>query len=129
VSRTSNLTDSSHLKEFNGTIECELPNQKLYEFTGNLAVEGDDSKLPIGPDQILLRGSLLQNTNWIYGVVIYTGHDSKIMMNSSTPPFKRSMVEKTTNTQILLLFVSLLVICFFSAVCSEMWYVGLLYVF
>lgn len=37
------------------------------------------SEIPVGPDQILLRGSLLQNTKWVYGVVIYTGHETKIM--------------------------------------------------
>lgn len=32
--------------------------------------------------QIALRGSNLANTNWIIGVVLYTGKDTKLMMNS-----------------------------------------------
>ena len=39
-----------------------------------------NSESPIGPDQILLRGSLLKNTKWVYGVVIYTGQETKLMM-------------------------------------------------
>lgn len=50
------------------------------------------------------------------------GHESKLMMNSSTPPFKRSQVEKSTNTQILCLFATLFVIALFSAICSEIWH-------
>ena len=42
-------------------------------------------------------------------------------MNSTKPPFKRSHVEKTTNTQILLLFLLLLIISFISTVASLLW--------
>ena len=37
------------------------------------------STMPLGPDQILLRGAQLRNTQWIHGVVVYTGHDTKLM--------------------------------------------------
>jgi magnesium-transporting ATPase (P-type) len=33
----------------------------------------------IDANQILLRGSQLRNTKWIIGLVIYTGHDTKLM--------------------------------------------------
>lgn len=35
--------------------------------------------MPLGPDQILLRGAQLRNTQWVHGVVVYTGHDTKLM--------------------------------------------------
>lgn len=35
--------------------------------------------VPLGPDQILLRGAQLRNTQWVHGVVVYTGHDTKLM--------------------------------------------------
>ncbi len=100
LNKTSHLLDSIHLSSFSATIECEGPNQHLYEFSGNLKISNEQSVIPIGSDQILLRGSLLQNTKWVYGIVIYTGHETKLMMNSSSPPFKRSQVEKTMNTQV-----------------------------
>lgn len=34
------------------------------------------------------------------GIVIYTGHDSKLMLNSTSAPLKRSHVEKVTNNQV-----------------------------
>lgn len=37
------------------------------------------STVPLGPDQILLRGAQLRNTQWIHGIVVYTGHDTKLM--------------------------------------------------
>lgn len=42
----------------------------------------------LGPDQILLRGAALRNTAWAFGVVIYTGHDTKLMRNSTSAPLK-----------------------------------------
>lgn len=38
-----------------------------------------NSPAPLGPDQVLLRGAQLRNTQWVVGIVVYTGHDSKLM--------------------------------------------------
>lgn len=76
---------------------------------------------PLGPDQILLRGSLLRNTSWIFGVVIYTGHDTKLMKNSALAPLKRSNVDKMTNTQILLLFGVLFTMCVICCIFNVFW--------
>jgi phospholipid-transporting ATPase len=43
---------------------------------------------------MLLRGSSLKNTEWIYGVIVYTGHETKIMKNSVKSKAKLSKLEK-----------------------------------
>jgi phospholipid-transporting ATPase len=37
------------------------------------------SPVPIGPNQLLLRGTQVRNTQWIIGIVIYTGSETKFM--------------------------------------------------
>lgn len=74
--------------------------------------------LSIGPDQIVLRGAKLQNTTWIFGQVVYTGHETKLMKNSTAAPLKRSTVDKLTNNQIIMLFILLIIVAFFSSVFS-----------
>ena len=46
---------------------------------------------------MLLKGSSLRNTEFIYGVCVYTGHDTKIMKNSSSSVIKRSKNQKQLN--------------------------------
>ena len=76
------MTSSIHLKDLVGTIECEIPNRNLYDFAGTFKVNSVAFPIPLGPDQILLRGSQLKNTEWIYGIVIYSGQETKLMMVS-----------------------------------------------
>uniref|UniRef100_A0A7N6FEE1 Phospholipid-transporting ATPase n=1 Tax=Anabas testudineus TaxID=64144 RepID=A0A7N6FEE1_ANATE len=72
-------------------------------------------------NQILLRGAQLRNTQWVHGVVVYTGHDTKLMQNSTRPPLKLSNVERITNFQILVLFGCLLAISLVCSVGQTIW--------
>ena len=45
-----------------------------------------------GDKQLLYRGARLKNTKWILGLVIYTGKNSKIMMNSDSSSEKMSQI-------------------------------------
>ncbi|KAJ0962834.1 hypothetical protein J5N97_027956 [Dioscorea zingiberensis] len=89
---TSNLQDDSSFQNFKAVIKCEDPNANLYTFVGSL--EYQDQQYPLSPQQLLLRDSKLRNTDYVYGVVIFTGHDTKVMQNATNPPSKRSKVEK-----------------------------------
>ncbi|KAF9432891.1 hypothetical protein BGZ76_010179 [Entomortierella beljakovae] len=102
-----------------GSIRSEQPNNSLYTFEGTLLLSntnGNSKELPLDPTQILLRGAQLRNTTWIYGVVVFTGHETKLMRNASATPIKRTSVEEMTNTQILFLFVILLIMSLVSAI-------------
>lgn len=57
--------------------------------------------MPLGPDQILLRGAQLRNTQWVHGIVVYTGHDTKLMQVSpSHLIFKRIWVKHGSQQRI-----------------------------
>lgn len=106
-------------------VECDPPDPRLYEFEGKLFMPNGDEAFPLGPDNLLLRGAKLKNTSWIFGVVLYTGHESKLMINSfAEAPIKQSRLEKLTNIQILWLVFILLTTGFISAVFSQIWTSG-----
>ncbi|CAO2840231.1 unnamed protein product [Amaranthus hypochondriacus] len=111
---TSPMDDDSSFKEFKGVIKCEDPNPNLYTFVGNLEYERE--VFPIDPNQILLRDSKLRNTAFVYGVVIFTGHDSKVMQNATESPSKRSGIEKKMDHIIYILFSVLVLISLASSV-------------
>ncbi|XP_039607307.1 probable phospholipid-transporting ATPase IA isoform X4 [Polypterus senegalus] len=117
---TSEIKDIDSLMRLSGRMECESPNRHLYDFVGNIRLEGH-STTPLGPDQILLRGAQLRNTQWIHGIVVYTGHDTKLMQNSTKPPLKLSNVERITNIQILILFGCLLGISLICSIGQSIW--------
>ncbi|KAI4314247.1 hypothetical protein L6164_027175 [Bauhinia variegata] len=102
--------------EFKGEIQCEQPNNSLYTFTGNLIFQ--NQTLPLSPNQILLRGCSLRNTEYVVAVVIFTGHETKVMMNAMNVPSKRSTLERKLDKLILALFATLFVMCFIGAVGS-----------
>jgi len=86
-------------------LKCEPPNNAIYKFEGTCKVAQCEEEIPLGADNVLLRGSRLRNTEWIIGVVVYQGHDSKIMMNSAKAKYKFSKLEKSMNKTIIVTFV------------------------
>ncbi|KAK9729690.1 hypothetical protein K7432_000095, partial [Basidiobolus ranarum] len=69
------------------------------------------SAVPISISNTLLRGHVIRNTSFVIGVAIFTGGDTKILLNSGATPSKRSKIEKTMNRQVIVNFVILLVLC------------------
>ncbi|KAG7563826.1 P-type ATPase A domain superfamily [Arabidopsis suecica] len=107
-------SDEESIKNFRAVIKCEDPNEHLYSFVGTLNFEG--MQYPLSPQQILLRDSKLKNTDYVYGVVVFTGHDTKVMQNATDPPSKRSKIEKKMDQIIYILFSILIVIAFTGSV-------------
>ncbi|XP_052793334.1 probable phospholipid-transporting ATPase IA isoform X2 [Mya arenaria] len=118
--QTAKLLKKEDLSDLIGLIECEPPNRHLLDFVGNIRPSSRQT-IPLGPDQLLLRGAMLRNTNWVFGIVVYTGHESKLMLNSTSAPLKRSTVEKVTNLQILFLFGILLLLSLICTVANQIW--------
>lgn len=67
------------LFEFKGTIICEPPNSRLYQFTGNLVM--GNKTLSLNPSCVLLRGCSLRNTERVFGAVIYAGACGAVQWN------------------------------------------------
>ena len=88
--------------DLNGTIEYQLPNASVNAFAGVFTTLSGGSGAPkfarsdcvLNDKQQLLRGSCLRNTKWILGLVVYTGEESKVAMNSKETPEKMSNLEK-----------------------------------
>ena len=100
------VKDSQTAQEFYANIECDMPNYLLYNFNGFVEINGQLS--PLENKQILLRGCILRNTHWVIGVVVYTGLETKLMMNSSSSRSKVSSLEIRLNNKLLTVFLIML---------------------
>ncbi|CAD8142403.1 unnamed protein product [Paramecium pentaurelia] len=121
-------------------VHYDKPNPYLYKFNGTITMppdhysDGDQSRdsiinydalhrkvYQLDEVNFILRGCSLRNTHWIYGLVVYTGFDTKIMLNSTKARPKSSTLESQMNFFIILVFFIQLVICLFSAQYSVFW--------
>jgi phospholipid-transporting ATPase len=105
----------------NGVIRCERPNRNIYGFHANLEIDG--KRVSLGPANIVLRGCELKNTAWTVGVVVYAGKDTKVMLNSSGAPSKRSRLESHMNKETLILSAILIALCSVVSILNGIWLV------
>jgi phospholipid-transporting ATPase len=101
------------------TVLCEHPNSSIHSFNGTLVY--DDREVAVDASNFLLRGSAVRNTTWCIGVVVYTGSQSKIVLNSRGAPSKMSTIEKTMNNLIYVIFSAQVLLSTISLVCYIVW--------
>ena len=66
-------------------------------------------------------GLFLDTAGWIYGIAVYTGHQTKVMKNSLKSRPKKSRIELATNGYIILTVLIQVTVCLFSAVYDCLW--------
>ncbi|CAL8356351.1 unnamed protein product [Merluccius merluccius] len=111
------------LESLNATIECEQPQPDLYKFVGRMYIYKNDPEPAIrslGPENLLLKGATLKNTQKICGVAVYTGMETKMALNYQGKSQKRSAVEKSINAFLL---VYLCILVSKALVCTTLKYV------
>ncbi|KAJ5608698.1 hypothetical protein N7528_009265 [Penicillium herquei] len=103
------------------TIESEPPHPNLYSYNGAIRWDQRDPNYPEAPrkemvepvsiNNMLLRGCSLRSTEWILGVVVFTGGESKIMLNSGATPAKRARLARDLNWNVIYNFIILFLMC------------------
>ena len=101
-----------------GTIQCDSPNPSLYMLNGktNMRIDGTGLEFGLDAKNLLLKGARLKNTDWIVGIIIYTGHNCKIMKNAKDPVIKMSSVEKLLNKLLVLILFAQIILSILSAI-------------
>ena len=89
---------------FQGTLQFEEPNKSIYTFIGAFKNEALGIDVALSAENLLLRSSLFSNTDWAYGIAIYTGQETKIQMNNRHAGSKMSQIERYANTAIIIVF-------------------------
>ena len=116
--------------ELSGNAIADHPNPELYQlngkmhltFTTNNSNGKEDYNIPLDAKQLLLKGAKLKNTRWIIGIVVYTGHNCKLMKNAKEPKTKFSSVEALMNKGLVSIFIVQAILCLLSAILRGTFY-------
>jgi magnesium-transporting ATPase (P-type) len=114
------LTDLTDYTKVVGRLEAEHPNRLITSFNGILELR-NYGKEPIRIQNMLLRGCVLRNTEWVIGLVVNTGHDTKIMMGNTETRPKTSFLENQASKEISRIIFLLMLFCFAGATGSAIW--------
>ena len=98
VEEFKNIEDNYYNK-VEGNIECENPDENLVTWEGLTLY--DDKKIYVELKNLILKGCTLKNTDFIIGIVVYTGFNTKIMKNSKKPKTPMMKRKKSKNPRII----------------------------
>ncbi|KAF8929007.1 hypothetical protein BGZ52_002656, partial [Haplosporangium bisporale] len=114
---------TNNLLKYHGAVVFPPDHDQESKAQGGEQMQSTTGCRRIGIDlnHLLLRGCVLRNTEWVIGLVIFTGSDTKLQMNSGHVPSKRSNIEHKMNRQITINLVVMAVICAFIAFMSRRW--------
>ena len=130
VAETSNMTSIDKLGTLQARVQCEMPNNRLSTFEGRLILKGPDGQdqtIPLSAQNIGLRGARLRNTDFIFGICVYAGVDTKIFRNLSKTRLKFSTAETKLNRLLILVFLYNAIILVVSIIFGSNWaltYIG-----
>lgn len=92
-------------------IRCAPPNPDLYNFDSSIYIEDPESECyPVSEIQLVQQGVFLRNVECVYGIVCYTGLQTKLGLNAQAPPIKWTEIEKILNKVSLCIFIAQIIL-------------------
>ena len=106
---SNNSKESAKNKPIPFTIEEEKRLQTL------LSTEQMQSACPLSVDNLIVQATTLRNTDYVVGVAVYTGRETKVSCNKSKPPTKLTHFEDLFSMMTFVIFgVQLTIVIIFA---------------
>ncbi|PFH48817.1 hypothetical protein AMATHDRAFT_5455 [Amanita thiersii Skay4041] len=120
IKATMGISSEEDVERSSFYLDSEPPHANLYLYHGvlryNDPATNEQKQEATTINEMLLRGCALRNTAWVIGLVVFTGADTKIMLNGGDTPSKRSKIEKETNFNVIVNFGVLSIMCLVAAI-------------
>lgn len=135
LKETAGCRQTAELQRLMVEVQCATPNKHVYEFDAVMRVMGGAAGAavpatgtpqettvapPLSPSskdwlslsakQLLHQGTFLRNTEFIYGMVVYTGRQTKLGMNKQKPRTKWTKLDRRVDTVSRFVFLTQLVL-------------------
>ncbi|CAF1092643.1 unnamed protein product [Adineta steineri] len=108
-------------EEMNFELQCDPPNDDIYHFHGRTILSSGTNIYSCDNNNILLRGCVLRITDYIDGIIIYAGNQTKIIKSSKTSSSKHALIERYINRDVLFSSLILIFLCLLGAGLSLRW--------
>lgn len=101
---TATLSED-RLHDLDAVYACPPPSGDIFHFDATLTL-GDGAgaahsrgsrRVALSSDHVVLQGTVLRKTPWVWGVAVYTGNETRLSSNKSVPPFKFPAAERFVN--------------------------------
>lgn len=120
ASQKVNSTGPAPSTNFVATLTTEPPNASVHTFSGKLTFPpiGNGTscyEIPLGADNVLLRGAVVRNTEWVIGLAFFTGTDTKLVQNSFDTPSKFSQLDQLINKTVVMILIVMFLCIFYLA--------------
>ena len=105
-------------------VNCIPPVKELYYFEGRLRAKFPDQpefRQDLSLNQFLHRGSYIENSGHVIAMVVYTGVDSKLILNLGKYVYKMSSFEKILNRIMVINLLLAITIAIFTAIGAKVW--------
>ncbi|OMJ86356.1 hypothetical protein SteCoe_12144 [Stentor coeruleus] len=99
------------LKCLNEDLHVSLPDADYKSFKGKLKLKISPKSTKVSLDNVIYRGTKITNTPWVFGVALYTGHESKTWINVSKNRPKYSKLIITIERWMMCLYLVIIVVC------------------
>ncbi len=107
----------SYLSHLKYVVITKPPNEFIYKFDATVYQTEDDGSISdrnkfelFNNSSFLLRGCTLRQTEFVIGVAIYVGHNTKSLINSPDLRAKHSSVELEMNKHLIAIFITQIVL-------------------
>ncbi|KAK2953071.1 phospholipid-transporting P-type ATPase [Blattamonas nauphoetae] len=110
------------MSKWKATVRTCPPNRHLSNFTATIdfVEETQIRTVSFGEPHFLLKGSFIKTTNYSLGLVVYTGPETKIRLNTEKPTSKTTALQLSMNRVLMMIVLALMVLIVLSSTLSHM---------
>lgn len=116
TSKQGDSVQTTHPAMASATLHCEGPNTFMKQFNGKISFQNDvrnstttsavnNAPISLDINNLILASSVLHNTPYLIGMVVYTGHETKVGMTKKFPPLKWARLDQQTSSYSKRVFV------------------------
>jgi len=106
VNMTQKLSSDESLLELKSTLYAEKPKKDIYNFIGNFTNVDSGETESLSVENTLWSNTVIASGN-VIGCAIYTGRETRCVMNTSTPSTKTGLLDSELNNLSKVLFALL----------------------